>query len=191
MIHIIGDSHSLTFQESENVCCHWGGALTANRIFTKSFPLEIMAEFPEEEFWFQFGEIDCRIHIYNLHMRENIRVEILTQIAVEKYVAYVVGLREKYNVAIMAVPPQGSSGNVYKYPFYADRIDRQRIADLFNDELKNLCERVEVPFIDVYSDFFILTALNLVDDSFFRPDLCHLKDVVASGLVDNYIRRNR
>lgn len=187
MLQIIGDSHSLTFEDIEDTTIHWLGAATAYNLWKKNKGvLEILNR--EDTFWFSLGEIDCRIHVYNYSMLTGVPEYVIINNTVASYTNYLFTLRNKADIAILAVPPQGFEENVYGYPYYASREHRQEITDDFNMKLESEAHRIGVKFVDIWyekPDF----RRSLWKYSYFKDDLCHIRNEIVKELVQKYKRR--
>ena len=147
MIHIIGDSHSLTFEGAKGIKCHWMDAWTAHNLWKKIDILKSKIVNPADTYWFLFGEIDCRMHIYRKHMSLGKSIGRLIDDTVDNYIKAVSNFSD-FEIGIMAVPPQGYQDNFYDFDFYASQKTRQQIADGFNFALENECHDAEIRFID-------------------------------------------
>jgi len=187
MIHIIGDSHALTFQTAKDVEVHWMGAATAMNIWKKHRLIEeILKKAPQDKYWFCLGEIDCRIHIYNKAMETGVPEYLLVTNSVQTYVSYIAFLKRTYDVGIMVVPPQGLQDNYFGYPFYADRKHRQEITDTFNTWLSVTCWDNRIPLMDIWYNTVELYR-PLFDSRNFEEDKCHIKKTIAKARLEKYL----
>jgi hypothetical protein len=181
MIHIIGDSHALTFQDSKKVECHWLGAATAYNLWKRHQQIrDIVEQNQKDEFWFCLGEIDCRIHIYNYSMKTGVAESVLIENTAFVYTQYIKAMFDQYKFEIMAAPPQGYQENFFDYDFYADRAHRQQITDMFNDAL------------DYYMPLHRIVRLwswtkELWSEEDFKEDKCHIKNEVAVSYLEKYL----
>lgn len=178
-VHIIGDSHSLSF-EGSGVHCHWMGATSAMNMW-KNHKLHeaIFKDWNTYDsfFWFGFGEIDCRIEIYNWSQKTGVPEYVLINNTIDCYLNYLASIKIYIKLAVLAVPPQGVEENIYGYEFYADRKHRQEITDLFNATLERCCWEQRLKFIDIwYPDSSMTRALWNSQD--FKEDNCHMKNHV-------------
>lgn len=185
VIHVIGDSHSLTYDHSQQVTPHWMGALTAHNIMHKQLVLDCITNGRNTRQWFfQFGEIDCRMHFYHLHKISNKPIEHFIEQTVEKYLTFINILRDNYNVSVMETPPQGLIGNVYAMEHYTDQRERQQIANLFNETLHTRCVENGIVCVNIYP-----TVTEPLGAEFFEHDMAHIKHTIASGWIDEYLAR--
>ncbi len=182
MIHIIGDSHALTFQGASDVVCHWMGAATAHNLYKKYEMTKTFFDKITDKYWFCFGEIDCRIHIYRLWKKTGASRSSLIRDTVDNYLGAVC-MFDSWNIAVMAVPPQGYQGNYFGYDHYAPQKLRQQFTDVFNFELENECLSRGIRFIDIWED----TEYPI---EYFESDLCHIKKEIAVARLEEYGFRN-
>lgn len=94
IIHVIGDSHSLLFQHDLFIIHHIGPAtafkLSSNISTTDSKKkswhiLQSLSKNNRNIVLLVFGEIDCRIHIYNASIKQNIPLEVAVQNTISAY----------------------------------------------------------------------------------------------------------
>ena len=187
MLHVIGDSHSLCYADVDDTTIHWLGAATAHNLWKKN---KVIQEFlnPEDTFWFSFGEIDCRIQVYYQSMLTGVPEYVIINNTVACYTNYLFTLRDKADISILAVPPQGFEENTYNYSYYASREHRQEITDDFNMKLESEAHRIGVKFIDIWyekADF----RRSLWKYAYFKDDLCHIRNEIVKELVQKYQRR--
>lgn len=188
MIHIIGDSHSLTFSGAQNVECHWLGAATAMNLWKKNkIVSKIFLDNKGQDFWFGFGEIDCRIHIFNLSQTTGVPEYVLINNTIDCYLNYLGANKIHANISVMAAPPQGLEENVYGYPFYASRKHRQELTDLYNTMLERRCWEHGIKFIDIWYPTSSMERL-LWNSQDFKEDLCHMKNEVAIKRLELYLK---
>jgi hypothetical protein len=193
MIHIIGDSHSRCFEREsdKSIVAHWLGAATALNLWKKNKSIEeiIFQNGKESRYFLCFGEIDCRIHIYNKHMETGVPEYVLITNTLNSYIGYASYLKRIYNISIMAAPPQGTQENYFEYPHYATREHRQEITDYFNMWLEEFCRRDKLPFIDIwYNKPDFVRPLWRTQD--FKEDKCHIKNDVAHKLLISYLEEH-
>ena len=193
MIHIIGDSHSRCFEQDgdKTIIAHWLGAATALNLWKKNKIIEeiILTNGRENKYWFCFGEIDCRIHIYNKHMETDVPEYVLITNTVNSYVVYLASLKCKYDISILPAPPQGTQENYFEYPHYGTREHRQEITDYFNMWLEEMCIREKVPFKDIWynkPDY----SRPLWDTKDFKEDKCYIKNSVARKHLFKYLEEH-
>jgi hypothetical protein len=179
-IHIIGDSHSLSF-EGSGAACHWLGATPAMNVWkTNKLISQIFKDNNayDNVFWFGFGEIDCRIQVYNWNQITGVPEYVLINNTIDCYLNYLASIKIQAKISVLAVPPQGLEENLYNYEFYADRKHRQEITDLYNTTLERRCWEQGIKFIDIWYATPSLER-NLWNSQDFKEDLCHMKNAVA------------
>jgi hypothetical protein len=186
--NIIGDSHSLLFN---NATSHWLGAATAFNLWKRHEKIkEIIAGIPEgERIWFMLGEIDCQTHIFNKSTLYTLEpTDFMVEQTALIYTNYI-----KYffpYAAIMATPPQGTVDNIYEFTHFASREERQAISHLFNEELKRLCYLNKIKFVDIFEvgwKSLHKSGQYLWPASLFKEDKTHLRNDVATALLQEYI----
>lgn len=171
MIHIIGDSHSLCFGSCSEVITHWLGAYTAFNLWKKNEQIQrTLSTIPDADFvLFLFGEIDCRIHIYNSSMKYGVHPKTLIEMTGHNYITYLQqNIRREFKV--LAVPPQGWANNEYKYSFYTDREIRQTYTHNLNYYLQ---QNLGNSFFNIWPEY------SLWDIADFKQDRVHLKNEVV------------
>jgi hypothetical protein len=179
-IHLIGDSHCLCFDGAKDVVPHWCGAATAYNLYKKYDLTKTFFEAIEDDYWFCFGEIDCRLHIYRqAKLLNTTELDILGR-TVDTYME-AVSVFDGWNIGVMAVPPQGYEDNIYGYDYYASRAHRQQITDVFNFWLENVCIDYGIPFIDIWKQDEIWAEEN------FKDDKCHIKNEIAIKYLKQYL----
>ena len=187
MIHIIGDSHALTFQGAKDVEVHWMGAATAFNLWKKNKEiLNILKKFVargEDGVWFCFGEIDCRIHTYNKSCELFLAEEFIIHNTVNSYCNYVQHIMdyEEDVVQVLTAPPQGFQENYFEYPNYASRERRQYYTDEFNSFLYDYLPPGTV--VDIWKP----EAAYLWPEEDFQEDKCHIKPEIAIARLEKYI----
>lgn len=194
-IHIIGDSHSLLFQNPE-VESHWLGAATAFQVWKKHYLIRgiVPRIDKDDEFWFMLGEIDCRIHIYSKSQELRIApLDFMIKKTVESYVGYLSYFYRSYPVFVMATPPQGPVGNVFNYQYYADQETRQKIAHRFNQELEESAKEAGLGFVDLYKPYWdkVSKKKSCFDRATFKEDESHLRNDISTKCLEGYLAANR
>ena len=100
------------------------------------------------------GGVDCRIHIHNQHMRSHcsLSLEELVRRTIERYGEAIELVRTRgYRVSVQSVAGGVYQDNIYGYEHYADIVERGRIAQLFNRELRSWCSLNGVGYVDLFS----------------------------------------
>ena len=157
MIKVFGDSHALMFGPEFGVHC---GAITAYNLDNKHndliFPLlkkHNVIKRPIEKVGFLFGEVDCRLHIYNLHMTTGEEITNLIYNAVEKYMNYLIMLEEEKicEPVVYCLVPTGIQDNIYNYIHHANYEKRKMITIIFNHYLSVFCKKHLFIFINYFN----------------------------------------
>jgi len=164
LVHVIGDSHAKVFRGRKLFIVHLMGAATAHNL-TKTASTTgsnrklfdaVSRMGPRDVAVLVFGEIDCRIHIYNQFKKNGERTPMSDLIAntVANYGRIMEQLAGRgIRFAVHGVPPATKMRNEYRYPFYAPPEVHSRISGMFNEQLKALCHEKGYPYIDVHSRF--------------------------------------
>ncbi len=191
LIHVIGDSHVQVFKGiSKYVLIHRLGPSTAYNLGRKgsttnsnSQLFKIIEKSSRRDILvLVFGEIDCRIHIYNQY-EKNKREFTISKLIDRTIASYGDVLKQlsrlDMRLAVYAVPPVGTAGNAYGHPHYATREIRGMITREFNQKLKLLCSQKGYKFLDIYS--------AVCDERGFMPDEYAFDDTHLNGKVAGLI----
>lgn len=192
IIHIIGDSHALTFGGIPNIKVHWLGPATAFRLYTKHIDIKkVMKHIPiNEDIWFIFGEIDCRIHIYAKSLEIGLNMDFLAQTTASQYVQYINYLDKivvPNKISIMTIVPQGYADNSWDIEYFAERDTRQAITKCYNRWLEHFCKEFNVPLISLWPEDLPLECYDY--DSPGRSPKGHLRNEVVYKYVAQYLGR--
>jgi lysophospholipase L1-like esterase len=186
VVFVIGDSHTISFLGEKIFRVYHLGAATAYNLknannSTKSneqlFHVLRSIDKRKDIVILTFGEIDCRIHIYNQFKKnaEHISVEELINKTINSYGEVMKRLDAMgIDFFIYSVPPASRQENFYNYPFYANQQMRIEINKKFNQLLKQYCLSHNYKYIDIYSH----TADNqgLIKLEYARDDV-HLRNI--------------
>lgn len=186
--HLIGDSHVWSYQFRHPFVIHHLGAATAYNLSnpqssTRSYQKlqEILLKINRRRsiIIFEFGEIDCRLHIYNFY-RQNHRRKSLKQIIVKTISRYLQVVQETVNqgfqVAILSPTPAGVEENIYKKEFFANFKQRSSITSNFQRLLKNEAQKRGLMYLDLYSH---VSSKDGGIKNKFRLDEVHLNPSVV------------
>ena len=158
MIHIIGDSHSLMFQNIEGCIIHHVGPITMHRIGRDGINIKNYGVRENDFVVFTFGEIDVRCHIGIQRDKQNRAVEeIIETLAQNILLSILQNNRQFTNIHFLicsVVPPTNAHYNP-QFPFYGTLVDRIMLTKKLNRNLKSKCESRNVGFLDIY-DFYSL-----------------------------------
>jgi hypothetical protein len=159
--------------------------------------MRILGQLQDKELIFCFGEVDVRLHIKYKHQQLGIPVEQLIDATAEKYISYIANLRSRnFSIHVFNVIPtgdfQGTAAEKWKkglhYPFTATYEERKHYTELLNAAYAVNCNKLQVPFIDIYH--------KLVDETGKRRkelvfDFAHLNNSCADFVMDAYFPENR
>lgn len=162
IIHVVGDSHANAFKYQYPFIVHHLGAATAYNLDTLSSTTRSREQLEEvatsidpssESVLLVFGEIDCRIHIYNQYrkLHKDVSISTLINKTIESYGSAMARLKSKnIKFYVLSVAPAGSQPNVYNYKYYGSFKQRAIIHKLFNEELQKYCQLHNYPYLDLY-----------------------------------------
>lgn len=197
-IHIIGDSHTLAFQDC-SLKVHYLGAVTAyNLVYENSSTrgreqlFRIINSLKQGEIvMLVFGEIDSRIHIYNQYIKNNKKVSIekLIDNVVKNYSQVIEEIiKKKLKIAVYNIVPPGPQGNIYNYPHYAKWEDRLKITRIMNNKLKTYCRKNGILFIDIFDQ--VINNENISENNFrlnkYIFDDVHLNEKVTKLVLNKW-----
>lgn len=182
VIHVFGDSHTELFFDKYYII-HYVGPATAYKLSSPSSTVNASKKVhgiimktldKKEEMYclFVFGEIDCRLHIYNVHMKQKIPVDIIIGNVVIAYKKFLENIKSVYpNVKILVfnVLPPGEQGNIYGYPYYAKRDIQYAITEKMNEQLRMMCQKQQYMFVDIFKE--------LIDNNGNRKKIYKADDV--------------
>lgn len=191
LIHVIGDSHGKVYRWKLLFIVHHLGAATAHNLAKESSTtgsnrklFNIIDRIDRRDIvLLVFGEIDCRIHIYNQYKKngENRAMTEFIDDTVSCYGAVLEKLRDRgVNFAVQGVPPATRVRNEYRYPFYATPEIHCQISAMFNERLKAACEKNGYPFIDVCS--------RSADEDGFMSKEYAADEIHLNGRIVNFVR---
>lgn len=201
IIHVIGDSHSLSFQD---YCLkvHYLGPVTAYNLVngdsssggrTKLFQIINLLK-NGDCILLVFGEIDARIHIYNQYMKQNRKVSIekIVDKVIANYSKVIKEILDKgVDVYVYNLVPPGPQDNFYNYPYYANWQTRLKITKLMNKKLNQMCKNLKIGFIDIFDQ--VVNPKQKSPLSFRRRkfvfDDVHLNEKTAKLVIDRFKNR--
>lgn len=161
---VIGDSHTGIFKRTYPFIAYHVGPATAYGISKensttnsrKKIEKIIRIILKNDNVILLFGEIDCRIHIYNQFKKnkENISIKEIINRILDSYFVILQEIKSKsQKVYVCGVPPAGWQKNIFNYPYYGNEKTRSEINKEFNRELKKECEKNNIIPIDIHSNF--------------------------------------
>ena len=163
IVHTIGDSHVVPFTYRFPYLIHHISQATAYNLgkeksFTRSseylklFLSKINKK--RDVVMLVFGEIDARVHIYLQYGKSGrtVSLDMLVDNTVEKYGEVIGRIKEDgFAVCVHGIPPAASKEFITALPFSGKPRERSEISRKFNQKLKEHCESLGVPYIDIQS----------------------------------------
>jgi len=179
-VHVIGDSHTGIFFKRKPFIVHWLGPATAYNLKSprsttrsykklKSILKHLVVQ--GDMVLLLFGEVDCRIHIYNQYVQSggSRSLEEVIDDTIYRYGEVLDEIdRMGIDFHVASIPPGGQEGNVFGVPNYPPPDMRCVINRVFNERLNDYCRKRGYSFIDVYS--------VVVDDEGFIKSEYSFKD---------------
>lgn len=196
LMHVIGDSHALVFKRKKLFIAHHIGPATAYNLKNeksttnsnqKLFALIDRINKKRDLVILTFGEIDCRIHIYNEHKKSDGSSSITSLIngTISNYGDVLERLRLMgVNFLVLSIPPASRREDAYGYQFYANSAMRSEISKEFNARLKKFCGEKNYKYIDIYSEF---SDKNGFIKKEYAADETHI-NAEAVRFVSNFIK---
>ncbi|BDC35167.1 hypothetical protein Noda2021_11250 [Candidatus Dependentiae bacterium Noda2021] len=169
IIHIIGDSHSFSYQINGRtdladlslppIAIHWLGPITMHRVGRDGIAFLDIRQYNVVEgdtVLFVFGEIDARCHIGKIKDRDNRTLDDVLDELVSHYINTLKTNKNFYqNIMVIVsgiVPPIDSVFNP-QFPYYGTIEERVSITKQLNNKLKEQCAYCGFGFIDTYTEF--------------------------------------
>lgn len=163
-VYVIGDSHTRLFNNTKPFIVHHLGPATAYQLRNKTSTTKSNKRLfnilrhivrPRDRALLVFGEIDCRIHIYNQFMNreKQLSIEELIEETVKSYGIVLEQIdRMGLEFYVASVPPATRKGNFHGVPNYPPPEYRCMINRAFNERLRQFCEKNKYSFIEVYTE---------------------------------------
>lgn len=164
LAHVIGDSHTLAFKRKYPFIVHHIGAATAYNLKKRESTTDSNRKFfavldkinkKRDAIVLSFGEIDCRIHIYNEYMKNNGKFT-MAELINNTIINYGDVLKQisamGVNFFVLGIPAASRREGAPGVQFYADSAMRSKINKEFNERLKKFCEWNNYKHIDIYSE---------------------------------------
>ena len=194
MIHVIGESHAESFNgHTTYFVTHVIPSVTAYNLVEEHSTSDSRRKVkevvnrihPNETLLFVFGEIDCRVHIFNKYMQNECTIPLSQYISdtVKRYMQFLKELDRKIIVA--NIPPAGYELNVMNFPFFGSPKDRALISKTYNLMLKQKCDTEDIPFIDIFDK--VVLPNGLANPEYLR-DQVHFNHK-AIELMQDELRR--
>lgn len=183
-VHVIGDSHTGIFRRRKPFIVYWLGPATAHNLKNPSSTTmsnkklkgilnHLIAE--GDMVLLLFGEVDCRIHIYNRYVLSggSRTLEEVVDDTISRYgevLDEIDGMGIDFHVG--SVTPGGTEGNVFGVPNYPPPEMRPVINRVYNERLHRYCRTRGYSFIDVYS--VVVDDKGLIKTEYRSQDGTHL-----------------
>lgn len=164
LVHVVGDSHTLAFKRKYPFIVHHIGAATAYNLKKKESTTDSNRKFfavldkinkKRDAVILSFGEIDCRIHLYNEYMKNNGKFTMTDLIdnTITNYGDVMNQISAMgVNFFVLGIPAASRREDAPGVQFYADSATRSRINSEFNEKLKRFCKEKNYRHIDIYSE---------------------------------------
>lgn len=194
LIYVIGDSHTSSFKETKYFIVKPLGPATAFKLpfrnnqtqsHEKLFSIVNKINTRKDIILLVFGEIDCRIHIYNQFKKSNEKRQLsdLINKTVTNYGAVLHKLADmNVQFIVYGVPPANYQENRYFYTFYADPKTQRDIKKEFNRKLMNFCYENNYKYIEVFERFSDSEGFILQE---YKNDDIHLNKKIL-GYVQSW-----
>ena len=197
LVHVIGDSHSLTFRVSRYFMVHHLGPATAFNLSKKNSStnagpklIKILDHVGKHDIvMLCFGEIDSRIHIYAQYKKrkEQTQIQALIDDTIASYGETLLRVRKKHeDICVLGIPPAAKQENIFNVEFYASEEIRSAISREFNHKLTSFCLKNDMVYIDVYSEF--ADADGFIKKG-YTDDGTHLNKKAVPFIIE-HIKRN-
>ncbi|CAJ35723.1 SGNH/GDSL hydrolase family protein [Methanocella arvoryzae] len=199
LFHVIGDSHTWAFKRQRSFIVHNIGPATAYNLVNKNssvqsnrklFEVIRRIDIKKDVVIMVFGEIDCRVHFYNQHMKSGgkVSIEELMDRTIANYGEVLAQLKGMgVNFVVYGVLP--ASKHVFRfppyatekikedlfsefrnsYPFLASPEVRSPINRRFNQKLKTFCEAHGYRYLDIYP--VVADDRGLIKDEFAADEI--------------------
>ncbi len=163
IIHTIGDSHVVPFAYRFPYLIHHISQATAHNLgkeksFTRSSEyLKLFLSKIDKKrdvVMLVFGEIDARVHIYLQYGKSgrNVSIDTLIDRTVDNYGQVIGRIKaDGFAVCVHGIPPAASKEFITALPFTGKPRERSEISRKFNQKLRERCESLGAPYIDIQS----------------------------------------
>ncbi len=180
-IYVIGDSHSL-FYNNIDICKVWhaGAILAYNLIDKREVYNYIYENVPKySKLLFCFGEIDCRLHLYkHLNIEE----------CANRYIKAVKQFKNDYSLIVagpIASTPRENPQNEFQsseYPTYGTQVQRNLVTRDFNEALRRKCAQNKIKFFTLF--YSLITPNYLTRLEFYNNDKVHLNKKLVLQAIE-------
>jgi len=210
MIYVIGDSHARSYRQGIPILTEklegdsgngigWFevGPATAYNLIKDNSTVQAKKKIKafidkhglQEKYVFVFGEIDCRLHVFDHYVRNGqiSMIEDYVTATVERYLLFLHHMKNYgVNFAVMTIPPTSLIQNTFHYKNWAAVDLRAKIHAMFNSALKAACRVNGFQVIDFYGKVADEQGHALEGTT---SDGCHLHTHVATPLLVKELKR--
>lgn len=174
MIHCIGDSHASVFSNEEVMQPVWPmrsndkskyfrsyriGPATAYQLENKiSTIMDIIKNVvkKDDKILFCFGEVDIRAHLIKQSIEQQKDIERIVDECVNRYTNTILYFKNLgYNVMVWGPIASWCNSKPYGGPSYGTNLERNNVTRLFNENVKNFCDKNDIDFITVFYDMLL------------------------------------
>jgi hypothetical protein len=134
------------------------------------------------------GEVDCRWHLPKQAEIQNINIEHLVEECINRYFrCYLDLINRGYKVIVWGGHPSTTSGHCDNAdsPVYGNCEYRNTITLYWNNYLKQLSEKNNIPFLSIIK--YLIDDNNLTKMEYFM-DYCHLKSSMVMPFVNKELK---
>jgi len=190
MIHCIGDSHSSVFSGKDEIQPVWPQRSDDTLPFFRSYRIGPATAFQLEnkiplinniinsvyntgdKILFCFGEVDCRAHLKKQMDLQQKSMDHIVKECVDRYFKNVLKYKDK-NIMVWGPIASWEPSRKYNGPSFGSCEERNEITGKFNDYLKKLCYKSDIPFLSIFN---IMVDPNNITKPLFLDDWeeCHM-----------------
>lgn len=204
-IHCVGNSHVNNFSGDDKInfnnsvddrfeIYHLGPVVAYNFISCyMTNTLSVLQKIYKEDDFVTIvvGEVDCRLHIPLQADKHNIEdSDMVRDVSERFFLCYDELIKKNYKVFCLGTHPTTTEDHNMtdgRRPIYGDVIRRNKICVLWNDNMKELSKKRNIPFIDIYNN--LVDEKNLTKMDFFL-DYCHLNSKKVLPFYIDELKKN-
>lgn len=125
---------------------------------------------------FSFGEIDIRVHTIKQAIKQQKSYSEICEEIVTSYLNQLLEFRNKYDIQVYCwTPPPSQNESLCfneEFPAYGTEIERNEVTLVFEETLKEKCEKLNFTFVSITRHLIDETYKTKLD--FISDDFCHL-----------------
>jgi hypothetical protein len=180
---VVGDSHTWAFPRDENMRVVEFGGATAYNLDNPDSTTQSYSKLMEavnglasdETLILVFGEIDCRGHIFDQHVKQNKSISELINLTIEHYGNVLKDLKDRgIKFIVYGIPPANHQGDI-GWDNCTPVEERAKIYREFNTKLRSFCEKRGYKYLDIYSR--TVNSEGFIKDEYLYMDV-HLNDKI-------------